>query len=274
MVRYAPLSNPAVNPDEEMDAAFENSDDEDEELSSENAHKPLLRRAQDHPLSPDHRSAPPSPGVTDNAEAGPSYNFEYDYDFPPPGSPPRPSALALPNEFGNTNGQLPQNSSIPRSTQPAIFRRMLDAVRPSHRTAGVVGGGMSNDGVFGNVMAKPGGTGPRVGEEESDGPFWAPELVQKEAPPVRLKPLPFTIQHILTFHLPSQSYAAAQLDAVPGYWENTILAPSDPNFGDLMIEGLPTGSIFAFLWNALFSMSFQFVGFLLTHLLAGSHASK
>lgn len=191
MVRYAPLSNPSVDPDEEMDAAFENSDDEDEEQSNHpsSANKPLLRRAQDHPLSPDHRS--PSPPPPPAAEAGPSYNFEYDYDFPPPGSPPRPSALALPNEYGNTNGQVPQPSSIPRNSQPPpIFRRILDAVRPSHRTTGLVGGGMSNDGVFGNVMAKPGGAAPRIGEAESDGPFWAPELAQKEAPPVRLSPFP------------------------------------------------------------------------------------
>jgi len=41
-----------------------------------------------------------------------------------------------------------------------------------------------------------------------------------------------------------------------------------------MIESLPTGSLFSFLWNMLVSISFQFVGFLLTYLLHTTHAAK
>ena len=41
-----------------------------------------------------------------------------------------------------------------------------------------------------------------------------------------------------------------------------------------MIENLPTGSIFSFLWNMLVSVSFQFVGFLLTYMLHTSHAAR
>lgn len=70
-------------------------------------------------------------------------------------------------------------------------------------------------------------------------------------------------------------YASAQADAVPPYWETTIHAPtgfSSP--GEVMVDGLPTGSLFSFLWNLLVSMSFQFVGFLLTFLLHSTHAAK
>jgi Protein of unknown function (DUF2370) len=42
----------------------------------------------------------------------------------------------------------------------------------------------------------------------------------------------------------------------------------------MMVDGLPTGSFFSFLWNLLVSMSFQFVGFLLTFLLHSTHAAK
>lgn len=42
----------------------------------------------------------------------------------------------------------------------------------------------------------------------------------------------------------------------------------------MMFDGLPTGSFFSFLWNFLVSMSFQFVGFLLTFLLHSTHAAK
>jgi len=112
---------------------------------------------------------------------------------------------------------------------------------------------MGNDGVFGNVTAKPGGPGPTRGAAV-DGPNWTPEDAQKDAPP---------------------SYISAQADAVPPYWETTILAPSSSNNpGELIVDGLATGSLFSFLWNLLVSMSFQFVGFLLTYLLHTTHAAK
>ncbi|KAG9088098.1 hypothetical protein FS749_002419 [Ceratobasidium sp. UAMH 11750] len=110
---------------------------------------------------------------------------------------------------------------------------------------------MQNDGVFGNVTAKPGGAAPIRGAQ-ADGPNWTPEDAQKDGPP---------------------SYTVAQADAVPPYWETTVIAPSGSP-GELIVDGLPTGSLFSFLWNLLVSMSFQFVGFLLTYLLHTTHAGK
>jgi len=40
------------------------------------------------------------------------------------------------------------------------------------------------------------------------------------------------------------------------------------------VDGLPVGSVFSFVWNAMISMSFQIVGFLLTYLLHTTHAAK
>jgi hypothetical protein len=37
---------------------------------------------------------------------------------------------------------------------------------------------------------------------------------------------------------------------------------------------MPVGSIFSFVWNCIISMSFEFVGFLLTYLLHSTHAAK
>jgi hypothetical protein len=42
----------------------------------------------------------------------------------------------------------------------------------------------------------------------------------------------------------------------------------------MVIDSLPTGSVFSFCWNLLVSISFQFVGFLLTYLLHTSHAAR
>lgn len=87
-----------------------------------------------------------------------------------------------------------------------------------------------------------------------DNVFIVPEEVSKDAPP---------------------SYASAQADSVPPYWETTIHAPSASTApGDMVVDALATGSLFSFLWNMLVSISFQFVGFLLTYLLHTTHAAK
>lgn len=93
----------------------------------------------------------------------------------------------------------------------------------------------SNDGVFANLAAKP-----ERGEKTED------------LPP---------------------SYEEAAADATPPYWETTIVAPGISS-DEVYVDGLPVGSIFSFIWNAMISMSFQLVGFLLTYLLHTTHAAK
>lgn len=43
---------------------------------------------------------------------------------------------------------------------------------------------------------------------------------------------------------------------------------------DVYVDGLAVGHVFGFVWNMVVSMSFQFVGFLLTYILHTTHASK
>lgn len=97
--------------------------------------------------------------------------------------------------------------------------------------------GWGNDGVFANLSAKP-----QVAAEKEE----------EEMPP---------------------TYEQAAADATPPYWETTILAPGMSS-DEVFIDGLPVGSLFAFVWNAMISMSFQLVGFLLTYLLHTTHAAK
>lgn len=103
--------------------------------------------------------------------------------------------------------------------------------------ARIYGGGQQNEGVFSNLMAKP----ERGGEEK------------EEQPP---------------------TYEQAAADSAPPYWETTILAPGLGGPDEVYIDGMPVGSFFSFVWNAMVSMSFQLVGFLLTYLLHSSHAAK
>jgi hypothetical protein len=177
--RYAALPSSQSAPDarRELEAAFE-SDDDDGNTESTPLHI--------HPLDAGPHSA-------DSASSIPAaYDFERDYDYPPPGSPPRPSAVALPNDYGNSNGQIPTSPvsvSVPR---PSFFRRAVGAVLPTHyiripaesQRAQTRGGGLENDGVFANVMAKP--QRPQVVHSTDGDVRIVPEESQKEAPPVRM----------------------------------------------------------------------------------------
>ncbi|KAJ6486400.1 hypothetical protein C8R47DRAFT_1128322 [Mycena vitilis] len=240
--RYAPLPNPRTDreADNEMDAAFDDSDDEGDES---------------RPLNPTHTSTHVSRPSTTHVPG--SYDFEnVDYDYPPPGSPPGPSDRALPNEFGNSNGLVPtfavNSAPAPRA---GWFNRTAAAVLPSHyvqrfgfgpRTTAI---GNNNDGVFANVTAKP--TRPvRV----QDGDHLVPEDTSADVPP---------------------SYREAQDDAVPQYWETTVHAPFAPGVaGEMIIDGLASGTLFSFLWNMLISVSFQVIGFVLAYLLHTTHAAR
>lgn len=93
----------------------------------------------------------------------------------------------------------------------------------------------SNDGVFGNINAKP-----QVGDN------------QEELPP---------------------SYEQAAADATPPYWETTLMAPGMMS-DEVYIDGLPVGSVFSFAWNGIIAMAFPLVGFLLTYLLHTTHAAR
>ncbi|KAF9907552.1 hypothetical protein EC991_010848 [Linnemannia zychae] len=74
------------------------------------------------------------------------------------------------------------------------------------------------------------------------------------------------------------TYESAVQDVTPPYFEMTVLSPSssgDSVFGDvILVDGLPVGNIFQFLWNIAVAICFQFLGVLLTYILHNSHASR
>ena len=82
------------------------------------------------------------------------------------------------------------------------------------------------------------------------------------------------IGHTQLLAIEIQTYADAQADTVPPYWETTVHAPLGLNGSDILVDDLPAGSIFIFAANLFTSFFFQFVGFLLTYLLHTSHAAK
>ncbi|KAG2116056.1 uncharacterized protein F5147DRAFT_569097 [Suillus discolor] len=250
--RYAPLPNPRTDPDStELEAAFDDQDDEDDGGYDLDESSPLTY---------------PNPSNSS------SYNFESpicDYDQPPPGSPPQPSSHAVPNEFGNSNGIIPVFTldSLPPPPTGPWWKRTATTILPSHyvnrwgftseassRTP--IGGGTRNDGVFSNVAAKP-SQGVRV--QEGDNVYLVPEESSNTAPP---------------------TYAAAQADAAPPYHTHSIFLPSSVHAsltlsqGCVVVDGLPTGTLFSFLWNALISTTFQFVGFVLTWVMHTTHAAR
>lgn len=188
------------------------------------------------------------------------YDFERDYTLPPSSPPPFQPYSARNPAPGNTNGLIPTSTPI----RPTAQRHFLGGLLPSSilprqlsSSPRVVGGGTS--GVFGNLAARPDVHTPQA----EDGAEYAPEETQKEGPP---------------------SYQAALRDAVPPYWDTTVVLPSSSSpFGplsssisgdEILIDGMPGGNFFGFFWNMIVSVSFQFVGFLLTYVLHTTHSAK
>ena len=179
---YSPLPNPRSNPEREMADAFDLDEDVDDHYSAHES-SPLTHNNSQTPSATSHifpRETTSIPGA---------YDFEREYDFPPPGSPPRPSSRALPNDFGNSNGLLPiAPIQIPKP-KVSFFRRAIGAILPTHYarvpTTEVrpTGGGIENDGVFANVTAKP--QASRVIHTEDGGIYVAPENTSDQTPPVR-----------------------------------------------------------------------------------------
>lgn len=104
--------------------------------------------------------------------------------------------------------------------------------------SGRIHAGENNDGVWRNLSAKPDTRAEKRAEEETPPP-----------------------------------YEQAAADISPPYWETTMFAPGLAS-DEVYIDGMPVGTVFAFLWNMFVSVSFQVVGFLLTFLLSTTHAAK
>jgi hypothetical protein len=193
--RYTRLANPTStihDPDRELEDAFELDDEPEEDAPLVQTHSPATANEVHQPRATHARI--PSSGP-------PAYDFErQDYDFPPPGSPPPPSDRALPNNFGNSNGQLPESPVYPRpsaSGSQSLLRRTFGALFPSKyqrlpngdasgsgNGGVVIGGGTENDGVFANVSAKP--QAARTERAEDGSMYVVPEDTQKELPPVSI----------------------------------------------------------------------------------------
>ncbi|WWD16265.1 hypothetical protein CI109_100691 [Kwoniella shandongensis] len=248
-IRMHSTRRPTAVPDPgEMDAAFDGPPDFEEEGETHG----LLGREQERR----DRAPGPIPG---------DYDFERDYTLPPSSPPPFQPYSAQNPAPGNSNGIISTappyrpNHNPPRhflgGILPSSFLPRHASPTPGSR---VIGGGTS--GVFGNLAARPDGqhAGP-----DGDGPEYVPEDEQKDGPP---------------------SYQAALRDAVPPYWDTTVVLPSSSSpFGplsssisgdEILIDGMPSGNFFGFFWNLIVSVSFQFVGFLLTYVLHTTHAAK
>ncbi|KIM39792.1 hypothetical protein M413DRAFT_446718 [Hebeloma cylindrosporum] len=147
--RYAPLLNPRSAPDaeRELEDAFDLDDEDEGHHANESTRlTSVVPRPQEASSRPETTAIPGA------------YDFEREYDFPPPGSPP-PVGAILPTHYQ----RVPTDN---HSTRPT-------------------GGGIENDGVFANVTAKP--QAARVVRTEDGNVHLVPEDSQKETPPSYLE---------------------------------------------------------------------------------------
>jgi hypothetical protein len=276
--RHSPLAQTELAADhDELEAAFANGDDDDDDVDARPSRHPLCSPADirinvagddsDPDDDPLRRTAGPSSSPASPPLQSGGYDFDSDrFSARQSTSAPRPLS-PLPSALPSAAPRTGLARFLPVGLAPFRYARL--SPRSSSAT---YGGGLGNDGVFANLNAKP----ERIRRRNADGTI---EYVggddeaegNKEAPPVCF---------ILSFRALSyvgdrrtQSYETAAADAAPPYWETTIIAPAlGPD--DMLVDGLPVGHLFGFAWNLLVSMSFQFVGFLLTYLLHTTHAAK
>ena len=127
-------------------------------------------------------------------------------------------------------------------------------------------------------------------------PMW----VLTSSPPLDA---PSSTKEFQEFEPPSYNEVINDTTPAPPYFDTTVIAPSYGygDDGDVLVEGMvcarvvqcvydvpvfhgydthhhydkqPVGNFFAFFINLMVSMSFDFIGFLLTSLLSTSHAAK
>jgi len=186
--RYVQI--PTQQPDDELEAVFDASDDEHDDavvqrpLLPPNHRSPRESGADERVDQPQQASRTPRQLTVDGL-----YNFEYDYP-PPPGSPPQERAEPS-NTWGNSNGVIPDFSNpltLPRRTTGWLSKTwgvLTGRKRPEPR---VVGGGTQNDGVFGNISARPvsasAARAQSASATEQDSNLHAPEFTSSDAPPV------------------------------------------------------------------------------------------
>jgi hypothetical protein len=181
---YVPLlqqSRTSQDADRELNEAFEgfesDGDDDDYIRSAPHNHANTLSMYPTDPL----RGTSGSPIVPG------AYDFErnYDYDRPPPGSPTHPTATTLPNDIGNSNGELPTSPLGTTMPHPSFLRRAVGAILPTHYVripTDETHAGSQNDGVFSNVFAKT--TSSAQVQVEDGSIYMMPEETQSTAPPV------------------------------------------------------------------------------------------
>ncbi|KAF9920862.1 hypothetical protein BGZ65_010869, partial [Modicella reniformis] len=145
-------------------------------------------------------------------------------------------STSITSETGATAATANRWTSGARTTNVSFLARLTGRQRPERDARRMLQS--SIDGVFSNLSAKP-----RV-----EKPY------EEELPP---------------------AYKSVALDVSPAYYETTVLTPGFADDDDmLLVDGLPVGGLFGFMWNMIISTSFQFVGFFLTYLLHTSHATK
>ncbi|KAJ1648740.1 hypothetical protein J3B02_004470 [Coemansia erecta] len=142
--------------------------------------------------------------------------------------------------IAGTSSTAPTNTNT--NTNPTASNTATAAASSSAAAPHAVTVPNPTDGVFANMSAKP-------------------DLYLGYDDKVPNEPLP-TYQDIY----------GPQSTSAPPYFETAVISVGDED--ELLVEGLPVGSLGVFMANMIVSTAFQIVGYMLTFLLHSSHAAK
>lgn len=145
----------------------------------------------------------------------------------------------LPPENEQTNGVTNNNAQITEK-EPG-------QVEAAKKAPVVIGG---NDGVFANLSAKP-----QINKPTANSPPTI-DAEMEDGPPN--EPLP--------------NYDQTMQEPSPPQFDNMTFIPMAAD--DVLVDHLPVGSIYAFLWSFIVSFMFEWVGFVLTYLLHINHSGR
>ncbi|KAJ3384798.1 hypothetical protein HDU84_002637 [Entophlyctis sp. JEL0112] len=164
------------------------------------------------------------------------------------------------------SASLSHDASLATATVPGVVPQQRQTRFSKAKAALLAHMGRGTDGVFANL----GAVGPVAVSAEAAAA--CPPSDETTLPADGTYSDPPSYRNVFT-----DAVAIPETDdrgALPSYVSTSVTTPFVSQDGEVLVEGLPVGDFFAFFVNLIVSISFDFFGYMMTTLLATSHAAR